>query len=207
MGVNDECARIREDVADAVNYLLAVAKPTVGNIFVLGASTSEVQGKRIGSAGSKAIAQAVVDVTKSICDRAGLFLAVQCCEHLNRSLVVERALVYRERLNPVTVIPSETAGGTIAVRAMETFVDPVVVEAIEADLGMDIGDTFIGMHLRRVAVPVRMAKRSIGEAHLTLARTRPPLVGGTRAVYPRDIWPKNQGTSTGEKPTLRPADA
>ncbi|HPU75865.1 MAG TPA: TIGR01440 family protein, partial [Bacillota bacterium] len=114
-----------------------------------------------------------------------LYLAVQCCEHLNRALVVERECAGRYGLELVTVIPHLRAGGALSAAAMKEYGDPVVVESISAHAGMDIGDTFIGMHLRHVAVPVRLEITKIGDAHLTMARTRPKLIGGERALYPK----------------------
>ena len=113
----------------------------------------------------------------------GLFLAVQCCEHLNRALVVEEDALERFGLTEVTVHPVPEAGGSAASRAYELFDRPVVVESVTGDLGLDIGQTLIGMHLKRVAVPVRLSVRHIGDAVLTAARTRPPLIGGERAKY------------------------
>ena len=114
---------------------------------------------------------------------AGLYLTVQCCEHLNRALIVERQLAKRERLSIVNVLPRPKAGGSFGTTAYERLKDPVAVERITAQAGMDIGDTLIGMHLQRVAVPVRISKAQIGSAHLVCARTRPAFVGGSRAVY------------------------
>jgi uncharacterized protein (TIGR01440 family) len=112
-----------------------------------------------------------------------LFLAIQCCEHLNRALVVEKACAEKYGLEIVAVMPHPKAGGSLSASAMEKFNQPVVVETITAHAGLDIGDTFIGMHLKRVAVPVRLAAKNIGQAHLTAARHRPKLIGGARAKY------------------------
>ena len=115
----------------------------------------------------------------------GVYLAVQCCEHLNRAIVVEsKALPFAE---PVNVIPQKKAGGSLATVAYAEFDNPIVVEEIKADAGMDIGDTFIGMHLKKVAVPVRLSTNKIGEAHLTCARVRPKFIGGIRAIYNEDL--------------------
>lgn len=110
-------------------------------------------------------------------------MAFQCCEHLNRALVVEKELAIRERLEEVSVVPVPQAGGAMAAFAYRHLQDPTVVEFIKADAGIDIGDTFIGMHLKHVAVPVRVSVKTLGEAHVTLAKTRPKLIGGPRAVY------------------------
>ncbi len=177
---------VRAQVRDAAELLIEVADPEEGDIFVLGASTSEIQGKNIGSAGNEAVAAAVFDTIYEITSERGLHLAVQCCEHLNRSLVVPRETVREFNLTRVTVIPTATAGGAVAARAMESMEDVALVDGIAGHLGMDIGDTFIGMHLRPVVVPVRIEARSVGGAHLTMARTRPVLVGGYRAQYPAD---------------------
>ena len=150
---------------------------------MLGCSTSEVLGSRIGTARSPETAEAILKGVLSAVRAHGLYLAVQCCEHLNRALVVEEEAMERLGLTQVTVHPVPEAGGSAASRAYELFERPVVVERIVADLGMDIGQTLIGMHLKRVAVPVRLQVKTIGEAVLTAARTRPPLIGGERAKY------------------------
>ncbi|MGI6626906.1 MAG: TIGR01440 family protein [Bacillota bacterium] len=174
---------IKSQANEVATGLLESARLKPGQILVLGCSTSEVQGKRIGSHGSTDIARAVLEGVEEALAESGVFLAVQCCEHLNRSLVVEREALDKFNLTEVTVLPVPHAGGATAFTAMKLFKDPAVVESIQAHAGIDIGDTLIGMHLRPVAVPVRMPIKSIGHAHVTVARTRPKLVGGKRAVY------------------------
>ncbi|MEK4951723.1 TIGR01440 family protein [Bacillus sp. FSL W8-1127] len=154
-----------------------------GQIFVVGCSTSEVAGKKIGTSGTISIAEAIFNKLQSFAKQNGIFLAFQCCEHLNRALVVEKELAIRERLEEVSVVPVPQAGGAMAAFAYRHLQDPTVVEFIKADAGIDIGDTFIGMHLKHVAVPVRVSVKTLGEAHVTLAKTRPKLIGGPRAVY------------------------
>ena len=178
-------ADLTSDTADALRGLLAVAGLRPHDIVVVGCSTSEVAGHRIGSASSAEIAEAIMDGLLPIIRESQLYLAVQCCEHLNRALVVERECADRYGLELVTVIPHLKAGGALSAAAMKEYSHPVVVESISAHAGMDIGDTFIGMHLRRVAVPVRLGATRIGDARLTMARTRPKLIGGERALYPR----------------------
>jgi uncharacterized protein (TIGR01440 family) len=127
----------------------------------------------------------IFDGIYSALKEKGIYLAVQCCEHLNRAIVTERkALPFAEIVNAV---PQKKAGGSLATVAYNSFENPIVVEEIKADAGMDIGDTFIGMHLKKVAVPVRLSINSIGNAHLTCARVRPKFVGGSRAVYNEDL--------------------
>lgn len=179
-------AEVKEEARTAVSGLLEVARLRPGQVLVLGSSTSEVQGKRIGSTGNVEVAAAILDGADEALKGTGVQLAVQCCEHLNRSLVVERETMEKYNLTEVTVLPVPHAGGATAATALKRFKDPVVVESIQAHAGIDIGDTLIGMHLRPVAVPVRLAIRSVGDAHLVLARTRPRLVGGNRAVYAWD---------------------
>ncbi len=183
MSVGDE-QKIAEQTRGVVGQLLAATDATRGDIFVLGLSTSEILGEDIGSAGDSRVAAAVLDPLLEILGKSGIRLAVQCCEHLNRCLVVERRVAATCGLDRVTVIPRPEAGGAAAAYAFEVFRNPVVVESISAKLGMDVGDTFIGMHLRPVVVPVRSERRQIGRAHLTMATTRPPLIGGVRAAYP-----------------------
>lgn len=168
---------------EAIQGLLRAAHLKPGDIVVIGCSTSEVAGKKIGSSSSLQTAGAIMDGLLPTVLEKELFMAVQCCEHLNRALVVEERCAAKYNLEIVCVYPHEKAGGSLAAAAMERFAQPVVVETIAAHAGLDIGDTFIGMHLKKVAVPVRIELKSIGEAHLTLARTRPKLIGGERAIY------------------------
>jgi uncharacterized protein (TIGR01440 family) len=170
-------------VRKGIEGLLAVANLCSGQIVVVGCSTSEIAGQKIGSASNMEIAWEVFSGLIGPVKEQNLYLAVQCCEHLNRALVVEEECAEKYGLEIVTVIPQPKAGGSLATMAMESLCKPVVVEWIAGHAGLDIGDTFIGMHLRPVAVPVRLDIKSIGQAHLTLARTRPKLIGGERARY------------------------
>lgn len=177
-------SQIASDVSDVTRRLIDAAAPEPGHIFVLGVSTSEIQGRNIGSAGDEFLAQVVLDQVSGPVRAAHLHLAVQCCEHLNRALVVEWATCCEYGLTQVTVRPTVSAGGPTAVGALDLMDAPVVVDSIAGHLGLDIGDTLIGMHLRPVIVPVRAHIRNIWHAHLTMARTRAPLIGGARAMYP-----------------------
>ncbi|MCC2116017.1 TIGR01440 family protein [Bacillus halotolerans] len=152
-------------------------------LFVLGCSTSEVAGSHIGTSGSTDIAESIYSGLAELKGRTGIHLAFQCCEHLNRALVVEEETAELFRLPAVSAVPVPKAGGAMASYAFKQMKSPVLVETIQADAGIDIGDTFIGMHLKQVAVPVRISQNSLGAAHVTLARTRPKLIGGMRAVY------------------------
>ncbi|AFS71593.1 TIGR01440 family protein [Exiguobacterium antarcticum] len=157
--------------------------PLKGKLLVIGCSTSEVIGKQIGKAGSPEIAEALFDVFDAFRRSHQVDLAFQGCEHINRALTLERQIVERLGLEAVTVVPVPEAGGSMASVAYQRFSAPVVVETIQADAGIYIGDTFIGMHLKPVAIPVRLPHREIGEAHVTAAVTRPKLIGGARAKY------------------------
>lgn len=154
-----------------------------GDIFIVGCSTSEVVGKKIGTSGTAEVAEMIFRQLEKFQKATGIRLAFQCCEHLNRAIVVERETADARGLDEVTVTPVRHAGGSMATYAYEHFTNPVVIEFIKAEAGIDIGDTFIGMHLKHVAVPVRVSEKSVGHAHVTLARTRPKLIGGSRAVY------------------------
>lgn len=180
-----ELERIGAQVREALQGLLEVANLTAGQVLVVGCSTSEVLGEKIGSASSIEVARAIMEELLPPLQERGIYLAVQCCEHLNRALVIEEAAADKYGWEIVAVVPAPKAGGSLAAAAMERFLNPVVVEKITAHAGMDIGDTFIGMHLKHVAVPVRLKLMSIGNAHLTLARTRPKFIGGERARYCR----------------------
>lgn len=176
-------AKITADISLAAGELLDKAKLQPGQILVIGCSTSEVGGKKIGTGSSLGIADAILAGILPLCRQAGIFPAVQCCEHLNRALVVEKECRDKYNLEEVSVYPVQGAGGSLAHRAMQNFSEALVVERIQAHAGIDIGDTFIGMHLKPVVVPVRSSINKIGEAHLTMARTRPKLIGGERAQY------------------------
>jgi uncharacterized protein (TIGR01440 family) len=176
-------AKIRRQVTEAVNGLLAEAPLTPGQVLVVGCSTSEVGGAHIGTAGSEAVAQAILEPLWDATQAHGLYLACQCCEHLNRALVVSAEAAEHYGWEQVMVIPMPKAGGSFAARAMHHIPNAVVIEQIQAHAGLDIGSTLIGMHLRRVAVPVRLSLDMVGQARLTAARTRPKLIGGERAVY------------------------
>lgn len=176
-------ANISQEVTAAVQELLDVACLKQGQILVVGCSTSEVQGAEIGSAGSDEVAEKILAALLASCSNHGVRLAVQCCEHLNRALVVERQVVDQYNLEEVQVVPVPKAGGALAARAMHDYTDPAVVETIQAHAGLDIGATLIGMHLKHVAVPVRLRQNRIGQAMVTAAKIRPKLIGGARAVY------------------------
>jgi len=170
----------------AVRELIETAKLTRGDVLVVGCSSSEVVGARIGKNSSMEAADAIASAILPILAEHGVYLAAQCCEHLNRALIVERACAEQYGLDPVWVKPQPHAGGSFATTVWERMEDPVAVECIRAHAGMDIGGTLIGMHLRRVAVPVRLSVNRIGEASVLFARTRPAYVGGPRAVYQTD---------------------
>jgi uncharacterized protein (TIGR01440 family) len=172
---------VRAQTMQAAEELLASASP--GQVLVVGCSTSEVLGQKIGSAGSQEVAKVILGSLLDECHKAGVNLAVQCCEHLNRALVVERSVMQEFGWEQVSVVPVAKAGGALAAQAMSDFSCPVVIEEIKAHAGLDIGCTFIGMHLKAVAVPVRLQQKRIGQAIVTAARTRPKLIGGARAVY------------------------
>ena len=156
-----------------------------GNIVVVGCSTSEVLGSKIGTNSNPDTAEKIFGALYDFAKKYGIFLAIQCCEHLNRAIIVERAAVpYGEIVN---VVPQPKAGGSLATQAYARFADPVAVEEIKADAGIDIGFTLIGMHLKKVAVPVRLENNKIGEALIVAARTRPKFIGGARAVYNDDL--------------------
>ena len=179
---------LTRQAAEAVDHLLASAEYRKGDIFVIGCSTSEIVGKRIGSASSEEAAKAVMDAILPKVTEAGLYLAVQGCEHINRAICTSRACMEQYRLQEVWVRPWLHAGGAFATEAYNRIPDRVMVENVDAKaaLGMDIGGTLIGMHLRRVAVPVRLSMDHIGQAILLCARTRPPFIGGSRAVYSQE---------------------
>ena len=177
---------IESKMREAAEELCTAAKLRAGDIVVIGCSTSEVLGHAVGSFSSPEVAEVLYRALASVFDAKGIFLAAQCCEHLNRAIVVERAAV-RGLDARVNVVPQPKAGGSFATAAYPAFREPVVLEEIAADAGLDIGGTLIGMHLRRVAVPLRLSVTHIGEAILLAARTRPKYIGGARAVYDESL--------------------
>ena len=174
---------IKEQARAAMQELLELAAPKPGSLVVVGCSSSEIMGQKIGKGSTPEAAKAVVDEILPILKARGLCLEAQCCEHLNRALVVERDVAEAHGFEIVNAIPQLHAGGSFAMTAWANFKDPVLVETIVADAGLDIGGTLIGMHLRRVAIPVRLSIKKIGEANILCARTRPKYIGGARAVY------------------------
>ena len=161
------------------------AKLKAGDIMVIGCSTSEIIGSKIGSNSSPDTAAVVFDAIHGYAKEKGIYIAVQCCEHLNRAIVVEKAAV--PFAEPVNVVPQPKAGGSFATQAYAKFENPVVLEEIKADAGIDIGLTLIGMHLKKVAVPVRLENKMIGEALVVAARTRHKFIGGVRAIYNEEL--------------------
>ncbi len=179
-------ASISTSAETAVRELVEVAHLRPGQILVVGCSSSEMVGERIGKHSSPEAAEVLYQALAPTLLAHGINLAVQCCEHLNRAIIMERACAEAYGLEPVWVKPQPKAGGSFATAAWMHMSDPVAVESVRAHAGMDIGSTLIGMHLRRVAVPVRLSIARIGEAPLVCARTRPPYIGGPRAQYQSD---------------------
>ena len=161
------------------------AKLQKGDIFVVGCSTSEVIGAKIGTNSSPEIAEVLFEALYDYAKEKEIYLAIQCCEHLNRAIIVEKEAVPMAEY--VNVVPQPKAGGSLATAAYKRFENPVAVEEIKADAGIDIGFTLIGMHLKKVAVPVRLTHNTIGEATIVAARTRPKFIGGVRAVYDEEL--------------------
>ena len=174
---------IARDAEAAVRELIDTARLTAGQLLVIGCSSSEMVGERIGKNSSMEAALALRDAILPVLAEKGICLAVQCCEHLNRALIVERTTAEKYGYEPVWVKPRPKAGGSFATAVWEAMADPVAVESIQAHAGLDVGATLIGMHLRRVAVPVRLSVSRIGAAPITCARTRPAYIGGPRAEY------------------------
>ena len=175
---------LRKQAALAAEELCERSGISRGGIMVVGCSTSEICGSRIGTASVPEAADAVFEGIYNVLSERGIYLAAQCCEHLNRAIVTEKAAV--PNAETVCVVPQPKAGGSFASSAYRLFKEPVVLEEIRADAGMDIGETLIGMHLKRVAVPVRLENNIIGETHIIAARTRPKYIGGPRAKYTID---------------------
>lgn len=176
---------IYEQAQATISELYEKAKLKKGNIVVVGCSTSEVIGAKIGTNSNPEIAGEIFSGLYDFAKNKGIHLAIQCCEHLNRAIIIEREAV--PFLDTVNVVPQPKAGGSLATKAYNAFIDPIAVEEIKADAGLDIGFTFIGMHLKKVAVPLRLENNKIGEAMVLCARTRPKFIGGARAVYDQEL--------------------
>lgn len=179
--------QIKSEANKAITELFDKSKLKAGDLIVIGCSSSEILGEHIGKGSSPGAAKAVLDGVMPFVKEKGLFLAAQCCEHLNRALVIEREAAEKFGYDEVCVRPMPKAGGSFATAVYDSLSEPVVVEHIKAKAGLDIGCTLIGMHLRDVAVPLRLSVKKIGEAHLNAAFTRPKLIGGERAQYPEKI--------------------
>ena len=172
---------IYEQTKAAISELCEIARLKEGNIVVVGCSTSEVVGSKIGTNSNVEVAKEIFRALHDVTESRGLFLAIQCCEHLNRAIIIERkAAPFAEYVN---VVPQPKAGGSLATEAYAILKEPVAVEEIKADAGLDIGFTLIGMHLKKVAVPLRLTNNRIGEAMVLAARTRSKFIGGSRACY------------------------
>lgn len=175
--------KLEQESYKAASEILEAAKVKKGNLFVVGCSTSEVLGSKIGTASSPEAAKAVFAGIYRAAKEHEVYLAAQCCEHLNRSIILESEAAERYGYEEVNVVPQPKAGGSFATAAYHAYANPAAVEHIRAHAGMDIGDTLIGMHMKDVAVPVRISQKQIGEAHVVCARTRAKFVGGIRAIY------------------------
>ena len=185
--MQDTFATIGAQMDACVRYLAQQGKLKTGATVVLGCSTSEVAGGVIGHNSVPELGRALAEAFIRACDALGLSAVVQCCEHLNRALVMEQATLDRLRLTQVNVRPVPTAGGSTAAGAYEQFSHPAMAMAIQADAAIDVGDTLVGMHIRPVAVPLRMPGAQVGQAHVVMAYSRYPLIGGARAQYPEVI--------------------
>ena len=194
---------IKEQAKNACEELIDIAGLSTGDILVVGCSSSEIKGEKIGKGSDIDAAKAVYEGIMPLLETRGIFLAAQCCEHLNRAIIIEKkALLPGTEI--VNAVPQLHAGGSFAVTCYKNFEEPVAVEHIRADAGLDIGDTLIGMHLKDVAVPVRLKLKEIGEAHLVAARTRPKYIGGERAVYDMKLAGREaEVTSSGEEKANR----
>ena len=178
-------AQVKEESANAARQLAEAARLHKGQIVVVGCSTSEVVGHNVGSWSTPEVANAIFEGLNSVFAPMGVYIAAQCCEHLNRALIVEHEAVPNGEI--VNVMPQPKAGSSFATAAYHSLRHPVALEEIRADAGLDIGGTLIGMHLKKVAVPVRLQQNHIGQAILLAARVRPKFIGGERAIYDESL--------------------
>ena len=179
--------KIREEARQVITELAEKAGLKAGDLLVIGCSSSEMIGSQIGKNSSLEAAEAAFSGIWPVLQEKGILLAVQCCEHLNRALVMEESTARKFGYEIVNVVPQPKAGGSFATTAWKTFSHPVATEHIRADAGLDIGGTLIGMHLKEVAVPLRLSRDTIGKARILCARTRPKFIGGCRAVYDESL--------------------
>ena len=182
---DDLRAELSAQAKAAMEELIEKSGVKAGAVVVIGCSTSEILGAKIGSDSQPEVAKTVFEALWETAKAAGLYLAAQCCEHLNRAIIIEREAVPGADI--VNVVPQPKAGGSFATQAYAHFTNPVAVEESRADAGLDIGFTLIGMHLKKVAVPLRLTNNKIGEATVLAARTRPKFIGGARAVYDQEM--------------------
>lgn len=181
----DLLAQVKEEAANAARQLADAAHLHRGQLVVVGCSTSEVVGHQVGSWSTPEVANAIFEGLNSVFAPMGVYIAAQCCEHLNRALIVEHEAVPNGEI--VNVMPQPKAGSSFATAAYQAFRHPVALEEIRADAGLDIGGTLIGMHLKKVAVPVRLQQNHIGQAIVLAARVRPKFIGGERAIYDESL--------------------
>lgn len=179
--------QITNQAQTAINELIKISGIKSGELLVIGCSSSEIVGGVIGKASSMDAAKAVFDGVYPVLREKGIYLAAQCCEHLNRALILEQEVAQKFGYEIVNVMPQTKAGGSFATTAWQNMAHPVAVEHIKAAAGLDIGNTLIGMHLKEVAVPVRLSANKIGEAPIVAARTRPKFIGGERAHYQEEL--------------------
>lgn len=178
-------SELKKQAENVTKEIIEKAGLKKGQILVVGCSSSEICGDKIGSNSNLEVAQAVFQGIYDVLQEYEIYLAAQCCEHLNRAIIVERdAVPFSEIVN---VVPQPKAGGSFGTTAYKTFQDPVAVEEIKADAGIDIGGTLIGMHIKKVAVPVKLENNKVGQANVLAARVRPKFIGGERAVYDENL--------------------
>ncbi|MEI6286641.1 MAG: TIGR01440 family protein [Bacillota bacterium] len=174
---------LRAQTKEVFEEIFAIAALQAGAVLAIGCSTSAILGKKIGSAGSTDIAQLIYPIIAGLAAEHQVNIVFQCCEHLNRAVVIDRKIALVQHLEIVSAVPKPKAGGALASLAFQSMVDPVVVEFAKADAGIDIGGVLIGMHIRHVAVPLKLEHHYIGEARIIAAKSRPKLIGGERAEY------------------------
>ncbi len=178
--------RVKDEITNSMKQYLEKVELKKGSVFVVGCSTSEVCGHIIGKKSNEEVAKAIHDGIQEILSQKGVFLAAQCCEHLNRAIIVEREALSHDSII-VNVVPQINAGGAFAKTVYDNMQSPVVVEYIKCEAGLDIGNTLIGMHLKEVAVPIRIDQKTVGSANISFAFCRLKYIGGERAIYDNSL--------------------
>ena len=179
--------QLHQEIIDRIDAAVAAlcdkGRLEAGSVIVLGCSTSEVAGGQIGKASVPELGAVIAKAMIDTCRARGMEPAFQCCEHLNRAVVMEKSALRARGLVQAAAVPQPKAGGSVPAAAWKLLESPALAISVQAEAGIDVGDTLVGMHIRPVAVPLRIDTNRVGQANLVMAYSRLPFIGGSRAVY------------------------